>query len=59
MYRMNPAGAPPNQFDQSSMMNQSMNFGSHGGIPQPNKEMHPGNFMSMGAGGNNSHTPEM
>jgi hypothetical protein len=41
-------------------MNQSMNFGSHGGIPQPNKGMDAGGFMNMGQGANNSHTgPEM
>jgi len=32
MYRMNPGG-PPGQFDQTSMLNQSINFGTHGGIP--------------------------
>lgn len=59
MYRMSPAGAP-GQYDQSSMLNQSINFGAHGGIPQPNKGMH-GGYMNMGDGAANaSHSgPDM
>jgi len=50
---MNPGG--PGQFDQTSLMNQSLNFGAHGLPSQPSKGMPGAGFMNV-PDGNNTHS---
>lgn len=56
MYRMNPGGigGPFDQTSTASMLNQSINFGPHGGIPQPSKN--PNSYLNMPDGANSTHS---